>query len=538
MQGKEEFDVLILNGRVIDGSGNPWFYGDVGIRNHRIEAIGKLGKLRAVQIIDAKGFTVCPGFIDTHTHSDLLLFSNPLHEQAINQGITTEVVGQDGRSCAPITSESSKKIRDYYSRWGFDDWSWSSMAEYRGCYNKTVAINTVHLVGYDTVRLAIMGATDRLASKEELEGMKLLTARAMDEGAVGLSTALSGFPVDTDQIVELCKVVAEHGGVYVTHRRQQFNPIHFGGLREAIYIGWKAGVPVHVSHFKCGHGHHTTRGRSKEMLAMVEDARASGVDITIESYPYIAGCSGLISLLPKWINKDELDETLEKLRDPGVRKKMREEIDKRDEVPISGGVHGWPDWESSYIAAAASDKNKPLEGKSISEVSQLVNKDPLDAVCDLLIEEKLSVQIVHFGTHDQEARKIMEEDMRNIMQYHAHMVGSDSINIGSKPHPRAYGTYPRYIGRYCRELRILRLEDTIRKMTSLPAQRFNLHDRGLLKEGLIADIVILSPETILDIADYIEPRKFTIGIDYVIVNGQIVLEKGQSTGALPGTALP
>lgn len=534
------FDLLISNGRVVDGSGNPWYRADIGIEGDAIVAMGRLSGSLAKRVIDASDFVVAPGFIDAHVHSDVVLLAEPLHEEGVRQGITTEILGQDGVSYAPLSPAKLCFFRHYLAGVnGNPDiaWDWSSVAEFRERFEGTVAINTAYLIPHGTVRLEVMGMSPGRATGEELEEMKKLVAQGMEEGAVGLSSGLTYFPgahSDTDELVELCRMAARYGGVYVTHTRGlAYGFLDFGvgdrfldPKREGIAIAERAGLPVHFSHFKAGPD--IGKGRSGELLALIDEARERGIDATIEAYPYHPGSTFLAAHLPAWVvDMDEPEEILERLADPSIRRRIREELDVAD-----------GDWESIWLTAVSSEKNEPLVGKTIAEAARSLGKAPIELFLDLLLEEELAVGYRGVEVREEdEDFEILEQDVRKIMAHHCLMVGSDGIHVGSKPHPRAWGCFPRYLGRYSRELGVLTLEDTVRKMTSLPAQRFALHDRGLLKKGLAADVVIFDAERIADRATFAQPRQFPVGIEHVIVNGQVVIDAGEHTGALPGRAL-
>jgi len=512
------FDILIINGRIVDGSGNPWYYGDVGVSGGKIAAIGKLDPAVAAKVIDAEGQVVCPGFIDVHVHSDVMLLAEPRHEPKVRQGVTTELLGQDGLSYAPLSPRNLQMMRRYLSGLNGDPdiaWDWTSVGDFLSRFDGKTAVNVAYLIPHCALRVEAMGWANRLPTKVELDEMKKLAAQGMADGAVGFSTGLTYAPgcySNTKELIEICKVIAQHGGIYVTHLRD-YRAGLFEALDEALEIGEKAGIAVHFSHFR-------GRGRSEQMLAKVDEARERGLDVTIESYPYFVGSGMLQARLPTWVHEGGPEAILEKLSDPEARKRIKEDIHRRS-----------PNWSKVFICGVESESNKNFEGYSIAELSARLDKEPVDFICDLLLEERLAVSHMVFGDDEE------EEDVRRIMTHHAHMVGSDSLLIGGKPNPRTYGTYPRYLGRYVRELGILTLEDCIRKMTSLPAQRLGLQDRGLLREGLAADIVIFDPDTVIDKATFEAPRRYPEGILYVLVNGELVVADGQHTGTLPGRAL-
>lgn len=518
------FDILLSGGRIIDGSGNPWYYADVGIRDGKIVIIRQTGVRNATRIINVSGLVVCPGFIDMHVHSDVMLLGKPMHDPMVRQGITTELMGQDGLSYAPLSSEDLQMVRWYLSGLNGDadiNWNWRTVGQYLSRFDNKVAVNVAYLVPHCALRISVLGMVNRLPSKNEITQMKELIIRGMEEGAVGFSTGLDYAPCsysDTSELVEICKIVAEYGGIYVAHQRYSLGDGLIDPIKETIHICRETGISAHISHFKTNTP--AQRGKSRLMLALLDEAREEGIDITVESYPYLAGSTMLLSVLPSWIAEGGPAVLLEKIGDPNVRIRIEEEV---------GALISDLSWRAIFITTVRSSKNREFEGKCISELAERFDKSPFDFVCDLLIEENLAVGCLKvFGN---------EEDVREIMTYHAHMVGSDAIPVGRRPHPRAYGTFPRYLGLYVRELGILTLEDAIRKMTSFPAQRLNLNDRGLLKSGMWADIVVFNPDTVVDTATFDNPRQFPVGIQYVFVNGSLVVDRGKHTGVLAGRAL-
>ena len=520
-----EYDLIIENGRVIDGSGNPWFKADVGVVGDRIEAVGKLTGAEAMRRIDAEGLVVAPGFIDIHSHSDYTVLVDPRVESKIRQGVTTEVVGNCGSSAAPMNADV-RAYRERYMRARLGDdfeFNWETMADYLGLVDAGGAsFNVVALVGQGTVRQNVMGYENREPTSSELEEMKALVAGAMEDGAWGMSTGLIYTPstfAKTDEIVELAKVVADHGGVYFTHIRGEGATL-LEAVREATEIGKKAEVPVQIAHFKASGKAHW--GKTVDSLRLVEEGRQRGVDVTFDQYPYIASSTGLSALMPHWAQEGGADRLLERLRDPEIRRRIKE-----------GPATVTRDWAAVVIASA---KNHPhYEGKSIAEIAELEGKDGMDVAFDLLLAEDAQVAIVSFG--------MSEEDVRRVMVSAHGMVGSDGRAVAprgvlgtGKPHPRYYGTFPRVLGHYVRE-GVLSLQDAVRKMTSAPAQRLGIRDRGLLREGFKADITIFDPATVKDEATFTDPHRYASGIPYVIVNGVVVIDSGEHTGALPGSAL-
>jgi len=513
------FDVIIQGGHIVDGSGNPWYYGDVGIRGDRITAIGKLKGADTRRVIDASDRVVCPGFIDMHTHSDIMLLANPKHEPKVMQGVTTDVIGLDGLSYAPLSSANIQLMRRYLSALNGDPdiaWDWNSVSEYLARFDRQVAINVAYLVPHNALRLEVMGFVDRAATAEELKKMQELVVQGMKEGAFGFSTGLDYCPgrySNTEELIAICKAVAQYDGISVWHVRYGDAGV-IEGCKEAIRVGEESGIKVHFSHYHGIDG----EGKPEEMLAIVDEARERNLDVTFDTYPYIAGSGFLAATLPRWVHEGGPEVILEKLRAPKTKGR------------ICADMHAAPQpWERTILTCIATEKNKIYIGKNLLEAAKIARKDVAEFVCDLLLEEELNVGLLSFRDN--------EEYVRITMKHPCHIAGSDGILVGDKPHPRGWGTFARFLGVYCRELGILSLEQTIRHMTSAAAQRLGLIDRGLLKEGLAADLVVFNPETIIDKATFNEPKKYPEGIDYVLVNGAVVVDKRKHTGILNGRAL-
>ena len=529
------FDVIIRKGRVIDGAGNPWFVADVGVKDGRILKIGNLRSGDAERIIDAEGCIVSPGFIDMHSHSDFSPLINPYMESKIRQGVTTEVVGNCGFSAAPLNDflrqeilETSPMLREANV-----ELDWCTMSEYMERVEQNgVSSNMAPLVGHGNIRSLVLQFERRKPTEKELEEMKRILARAMEEGAFGMSTGLiypPGCYADTEEIVELCKVVARFGGLYSSHIRGEESTL-LESVGEAIEIGGKAAVPVEISHHKAAGKRNW--GRVRESLKMIEEARSRGVDVTCDVYPYIAGSFGLDSLLPPHAHEGGVEKLVERLRSLEVREKLREEM-----VKGVGEWHGVAEilgWENIMIAYCKG--HREYEGKRISEITKEKNLDPFDFVFDLIVEEMASVSVVLFS--------MSEEDVCTVLKSPFSMIGSDSsaratygiLSVG-KPHPRVYGTFPRILGKYVREERILTLQEAVRKMTSFAAQKLGLGDRGLIREGMWADITIFNADKIMDKATFFNPHQYSEGIEYVMVNGKVVIEKGEHSKEMPGKVL-
>jgi N-acyl-D-amino-acid deacylase len=520
------YDLLILNGKVIDGCGNPWFRGDLAIVKDKIVKIGNLKEAQAAQIVNAGGDFITPGFIDGHSHSDLHIIAHPRAEQKVMQGITTENLGLDGMSAAPISEENIAKWRKYLSGLaGNPDiaWNWSSFSDYLDRIDAVrPSVNITSYVGLGTIRLHVMGMDDRKAVPGEIECMKRVAAQAMEDGARGISAGLIYPPSQyqsADEIVEIAKVVRDYDGIFDVHMRSEGDRL-FESMDEVIGIGKRSGISVMITHFKVrGKGNW---GRSEEALEKLDAARNKGVDVSIAQYPYTAGSTMLQAVIPPWYHTKGPDHLIAALKDR--RHAVKDDIRNRTDWE---NFHYYVGWENIYISSVEKQANKPYEGKNIVEIAEMRGlDDPADAALDLLVDEELAVGMIVFGLH--------EDDVVRIMQYPGVNFITDGLLGGSKPHPRVYGTFPRILGRYVRENNVLRVEDAVRKMTSLPAEKLRLKTKGQIREGFDADITIFDPETVIDRATYENPRQFSPGIDRVIVNGRIVVENGKQTDAAPG----
>ena len=519
------FDILIRDGQIIDGMGNPWFRGSIGITGECIKLLrGDIPSVQAAKVIDASSHIVAPGFIDGHTHSDLIPLSEPLHEAKIMQGVTTDLIGLDGMGYAPLSKTNLEMMKVYWS--GADgnpelDVEWHSVAEYLQCFHHKTAGNIGFFIPNGAIRAEAVGWENRPATEEEIRAMQDMIRQGMAEGALGLSSGLSYPPsvwADTDELIELCKIVAEYGGVYTTHVRYGMGDGAFDGFKEAVKIGERSGVAVNISHFHCNPG---TQGRADKLLQIIDEARANGVDITFDSYPYECRTGPLQAnpSIPLWAHSGGPYALLERLKSEALRTKMREEQAQNLE-DLS---------RTRFIAGVKSKKNKWCEGLTLRAIADKLGKDITDTVCDLLIEEKLEVAVTKLAGDYR--------DVKVIMQHPVGMIISDALLIGGLPNPRTYGTFPKVLRWLVREERLLTLEEAVRKMTSLPALRYSLSDRGILRDGMKADIVIFNPDTVRDTATLAKPKQYPVGIDYVFVNGTLVVEKGKHTGALKGEPL-
>jgi N-acyl-D-amino-acid deacylase len=517
------FDLVIKDGKVLDGTGNPWFKADVAVAKGRIMELGDLGT-DADRVVGAEGLVVAPGFIDAHSHSDLMLIAEPEARQKIMQGITTEVIGQDGLGEAPIREELVEDWRRYLSGLNGDpdiEWGWRSFGEYLDVLEKArSATNVAVLVGHGNLRLLAMGMENRSPTSSELEEMKQILSTSLREGACGMSTGLIYPPcvyAGTGELTELCSVVAINGGVFVVHMRNEGDRL-FESIEEVTAIGKESGVPVQISHFKASGERNW--GKVVDALGLLEKAREGGVDMTVDQYPYVAGSTFLSSLLPVWMHEGGTQKMLDRLGDAEIRRRLIEEMVEGERGEDWG-------WDNVIVTSVKTEVNKLFEGKNLEQIGEERRQDPLEALFDLVLEEENAATMVSFS--------MSEENVRTVMCSPLQMVCTDGIVLG-RPHPRVYGSFPRVLGRYVRE-GVLRLEEAMRKMTSLPAQRFGLLDRGLIKPGMSADITVFDPETVIDTATYEDPISFPKGIEYVIVNGEVTVERGELTGCRNGKIL-
>ncbi len=522
---------LIVNGTIVDGSGRAGYQANVLIEDDRIAKIGDIQPEEGVEVIDAKGLIVAPGFIDTHSHSDLQILENPEIQPKVRQGVTTEVLGQDGISMAPLPVK-------YISPWrknlaGLDgdsdniNWEFETTEGYlKMIEDAKPGLNECYLVPHGNIRMEAMGLDNRLPNDEELKAMCDITRREMEAGAVGLSTGLIYMPCaysESKEIIEMCKVVAEYDGIFVIHQRSEADTI-LDSMEEVIKIGRESGVKIHYSHFKvCGK---KNWDKIDKVIELLEKAKAEGIRVSFDQYPYVAGSTMLGVILPPWVHDGGTDKVVERLADPKLRKKMVYDIEH--------GIPGWDNFvefaglDGIFVTSVKSQKNQDAIGLSLTQLGQLRGKDAYEATFDLLLEEENAVGMVDFYGTEEHVQLFMKRPEMNAC--------TDGL-LGGKPHPRVYGAFTRILGKYVREDKALSLEEAIYKMTKKPAETFLIEDRGQIKEGYFADITIFDKDTVIDKGTFVDPIQYPEGIKYVLINGQTVIAEGDHTGTRSGKVL-
>ena len=531
----EPFDLVIRNARIVDGTGNPYYLAHIALSQGRIMKIDRcVNPGRAEKIIDADGLIACPGFFDSHSHDDAYLMAKPSCDDKVLQGVTTEVIGNCGYSLAPLSEEHHADLRNIVRILGGDHmpehvWKIRSFADYLAeLEGVKPGINVVPLVGHAAIRIAVMGMEQRDPTEGEMGEMKGLTTRAMEEGAFGLSAGLVYVPANyakTEEIIELVRIVGQYRGLYTTHLRSEGDDV-MEAMDEALRIGQAGDVPVVISHHKVmGQGNW---GRSVETLQKLREARAAGQEVVCDQYPYTAASTYLAALLPPSVQAGGYKAYSEKLKGLNLRRAVVEQIEddargQWENVIKAAGFEG--------VVISIAQRHSEYLGKSIAEIARFEGKDPYDVFFDLLVEEGEGVGAILHTMDERDVQRILKDPMT--------MIGTDGFpDFGeSKVHPRQTGTFPRILGRYVREQGLISLEEAIRKMTSLPAQTFRVKKKGLLKEGFDADIVIFDPETVLDRATFDDPRQQPEGIVWVLINGQVAVEKGRVTGEARGKVM-
>ena len=524
----QDYDIVIRNGRLVDGAGNPSFLGDLAIRDGKIAAMGKLDGAQAKRVIDAHGLVVAPGFIDMHNHSDYTLVADGDAQSMVRQGVTTMIFGE-GESAAPVGGRQQEKPKDV---------TWTDFNGYFArLMRQGISTNIATYVGSSQIWTYVHGEREGPVSPTELEQMQKLVREAMEQGAMGVASSLSGPPgswINTDTLVAMCKAAAPYGGIYSTHMRTEGQGV-FESVAEAIEIGRRAGVPVDIIHLKLAD--HKLWGQMPELISTIKQARANGQDVTANVYPYRAGQNDLASIIPPWAHDGGAQAMIARLKDPKLRDRLRNEIEH--------GIPGtnWYDhytatgsWEGMLLVSLSNPSWKRFEGHRMSEVIAQVGGDPIDVLFKVLEENGGSVPTIYFH-HD-------EKDMLTALKQPFVSIGSDGTAVATSgptfeghPHPRYFGTFPRILGRYVREQKVITLEDAIRKMTSENAVKIHLYDRGLLRPGMAADVTVFDPAKIIDHATYENPWQYATGVEYVLVNGGLVLDHGEHTHAHPGKVL-
>ncbi|TXL90676.1 D-aminoacylase [Streptomyces sp. IB2014 016-6] len=536
-------DLVIRDARVVDGTGQDSYRADVGVTAGRIAEIRRHGTgagpaLSGARVVDAAGLALAPGFIDMHAHSDLALLRDPDHSAKAAQGVTLEVIGQDGLSYAPVDDTTLAEVRRAVTGWNGGgpgdtsvDFDWRTVGEFldrldHGFDGRGVAVNAAYLVPQGTVRMYAVGQDDRPATPAEVDRMRQLVAESLEQGAVGMSSGLTytpGMYADDAELTELCRVVARYDGYYCPHHRSY----GAGALRayeEMVDLTRTAGCALHLAHATMNFG--VNKGKAPDLIALLDKALDDGADISLDTYPYTPGCTTLVAMLPSWASAGGQDAILERLRDAATAEKIRHHMEEIG----ADGCHGVPiEWDTIEISGVADPALTAHVGRTIAETARLRGESGWLTARKLLIDDRLGSTILQHVGH--------EENVREIMRHRVHTGGSDGILQGAKPHPRAYGTFPQYLGRYVRELGVLSLEECVAHLTSRPAARLRLADRGLVREGYRADLVLFDPDTVAAGSTFASPRTLPVGIPHVLIDGRFVIEDGRRTDVLAGRSV-
>ena len=524
----QDFDVLIRGGKLVDGTGNPWRMADVGIRTGRIVEVGELKDRKAVKTLDASGLIVAPGFIDIHNHSDDSILVDGNAESMVRQGVTSMIFGEGG-SAAPLGGKQD------------NDGAKPEWTDFKGYFAKVlkqgVSTNIGTYVGSSQIWTYVRGPKAGPPTAAELSDMQVQVRKAMQDGALGVASSLSGPPgswIDTNTLVAMCKVAAEYGGIYSTHMRTEGHGL-FESVAEALEIGKKAKIPVDIIHLKIAE--HQLWGRMPELVSTIRQARANGQQVEANVYPYRAGQNDLATILPPWVHEGGRDAILSRLKDKQLRAKIRDQI--LNGIPDTRWYNHYTatgSWEGMLLVSLSSPEYKRFEGKRMNEVIAELGGDPIDVLFRLIEANGASIPTIYFHHSEQ--------DMRFALQQPFVSIGSDGTAVKTEgplaqgnPHPRYYGTFARVLGRYVREEKVLTLEEAIRKMTSANAAKIGIYDRGLIRPGVWADVTVFNPETVIDDSIWDAPHRYSKGIEYVVVNGQLVLDRGKHTNARPGKIL-
>jgi N-acyl-D-amino-acid deacylase len=527
------FDVVITNGHIIDGTGSPWYSGDVGIRGGKIAAIGNLSDAQRARTVNARGMVVAPGFIDMLGQSEMTILVDPRLPSKIYQGITTEITGE-GESAAPLNDAIIRADQSSYDHYHITP-DWRTFQQYFARLEKQgMGINLASYVGATQVRRMVLGDDDKQPTPEQLQQMKALVGQAMREGTVGVSTSLEYAPAPyakTEELIALASEASKFGGIYATHMRNESAAV-LSAIDEALRIGKEGHVPVEIWHIKVAGKENW--GHMPEVVAKINSARAQGMDVTADTYAYAAWFNSFSAFIPPWAHDGGNAKLVERLKDPAMRARMRKDMT----TPSNDWDNEWqeiPGPESILISVVYNPKLLPLQGKTLAEVAKLQSKDPMDALFDLLTDDVIA-EVAVFGMSEPDVTLALQQPWVAI-DNDSSGASPDGILGQEHPHPRAYGTFPRILRKYVREEKKLSLEDAIRKFSALPAQRMRLGDRGVLKAGMWADIVVFDPATIRDLATFENPNQLSQGMEYVLVNGVTVIDQGKMTGALPGKVL-
>jgi dihydroorotase/N-acyl-D-amino-acid deacylase len=528
------FDLVITNGHIIDGTGSPWYSGDVGIRNGRIAAIGNLSAAARARTVDAEGKVVAPGFIDMLGQSETTILVDPRLPSKIYQGITTEITGEGG-SAAPLNDTMLANDRPGYAHYKVEP-DWRTFRQYFARLEKQgMGINLASYVGATQVRRMVLGDADVQPTPEQLEKMKALVREAMRDGAVGVSTALEYAPAPyskTEEIIARASEASKFGGIYATHMRNEGSSV-LEAIDEAVRIGREAHIPVEIWHFKVAGKENW--GHMPESIARVNRARAEGVDVTADTYAYTAWFNSMSAFVPAWAHDGGDAKLIERLKDPATRARIRKDM----ETPSKDWDNEWQEIggpQDVMIGVVQNPELRKFQGKRLNEVAKALNEDSMDALFDILIQDKAYTDCAVFGMSEPDVALALRQPWVSV-DNDSSGTSPEGILGEDHPHPRAYGTFPRILRKYVREEKKLTLPDAIRKFSALPAQRLRLTDRGVLKQGMWADVVVFDPETVRDLATFDDPNRFSEGMEYVLVDGVPVIANGKMTGALPGKVL-
>ncbi|MFD7322341.1 amidohydrolase family protein [Streptomyces sp. NPDC059875] len=529
-------DLVIRDVDVIDGSGGESYRADVALEGGRIAAIVKEAAAAGCQrptarrVLDAEGLALSPGFIDMHAHSDLALLRDPEHTAKAAQGVTLEVLGQDGLSYAPVDDRTLAEVRRAITGWNGDgsdiDFDWRTVGEYLDRLDRGIAVNAAYLIPQGTVRMYAVGWDDRPATEAELNRMRRLVAEGMEQGAVGMSSGLTytpGMYAPDTELAELCKVVARYGGYYCPHHRS-YGAGALQAYEEMVALTRDAGCALHLAHATMNFG--VNKGKAPDLLALLDEALERGSDISLDTYPYTPGCTTLVAMLPSWASEGGPEAVLARLQDAETSERIRHHLEEIG----SDGCHGVPiEWDTIEISGVSDPGLASCVGKTIAQSAAMRGEAPWVTARRLLIDDRLGSTILQHVGH--------EENVRTIMRHRVHTGGSDGILQGFKPHPRAYGTFPQYLGKYVREEGVLSLEECVAHLTSRPAARLRLPDRGLVREGYVADLVLFDPTTVAAGSTYDSPRTLPTGIPHVLIDGKFVMEDGKRTDVLAGRSI-